>query len=622
MRINFTRYLASFVVIGLTLVSVGSAGSAGVSPIATLNGDSNVTVNGKPVKVAQPAFAGDTIEAPGSALGIIHFPEQGLARLSASARASIEQSGKELWLGLQRGYVGIHEGNQPVSVRAHGGKISAGPGAVFEVAQLKDGTYVTAIKGSAVISEGGLEEPQSVAQGQSVKVAFLEPGPLMGLGLEPQGSAAPAQLNNNTTTCKDLKDQCKKDPTTCKVYERRCRVCHDPCKGKDKNDKECVEFHALQKQCTPLRKACAADPSKCSDYGRACVKLAGCVGFGGVLEAQFIPTTASAGCATYTTVSGSGGGIGGGAGGAGGATGRTGYTGATAQAVAVAHIAAAADNSTCKDLRDKCNQDKNKDSANCKVYDERCKLCSDPCRNQKDNDKKSRACLDFLALEKSCVPLRQACAADPNQCAEYGRRCTALRGCAGAGAGILEAQALPAAGGNGCLTPGSTPGSPGSGQQTAGQSGGQGNQLPGQNPSQPAQEAGQSKVSGLGTAGVGGVGAAGAAGGAGAAGAAGAASAAGAAGSAAASTAAGAAAAASSAASAGAAGAAAAAAGAAAAGTAAVTSATVSASTAAGASIGTVVSVTTSPQGCPAGTVAVAITTGVDAGQFNCIVSH
>ncbi len=289
MNLSYTRYMAFFVGLGLCLVTLGFAG---VHPIATLNGDSSVTVNGKRVTVSQPAFAGDMIEAPGSALGIVQFPEQGLARLSASARASLEQSGKELWLGLQRGYVGIHEGAQPVSVRAHGGKISAAPGAVFEVAQIKDATYVTAIKGSAMISEGGLDEPQAVAQGQSVKVAFLEPGPFGG---GPQGAATASR--GQDTTCKDLKASCSKDPGTCKVYSQRCPVCNDPCKGGSKSQ-ACTDFKALESKCTPLRKACAKDSSKCADYGQTCTALSGCKGYQGVLEAQGAGAAGSAAAST------------------------------------------------------------------------------------------------------------------------------------------------------------------------------------------------------------------------------------------------------------------------------------------------------------------------------------
>jgi hypothetical protein len=282
MTFNNTRCLTSFVVSCFSLAIVASAGTA---PIAMLSGDSNVTVNGKPVKASQPAFAGDTIEAPGSSLGVIQFPQQGMARLSASARASLEQSGTEVWLGLQRGYVGIHEGTQPVSIRAHGGKISGDSGAVFEVAQVKDTTYVTAIKGSATISEGGLEEPQAVAQGQSMKVAFLEPGPFltgMGSGLPGEPQAA----SGSDTTCKDLKATCAKDPSTCKNYSQRCAVCSTPCKGSGSSTQACTDFKALEKKCTPMRKACAADSSKCADYGKTCQQLAGCKGYGGILEAN------------------------------------------------------------------------------------------------------------------------------------------------------------------------------------------------------------------------------------------------------------------------------------------------------------------------------------------------
>jgi hypothetical protein len=297
------HHIRGSVLVAILALSLGIVSSAGVTPIATLDGDFNVTVNGNPVKASQPAFAGDMMEAPGSALGIIHFPGQGLARVSAEARVSVEQSGKELWLGLQRGYVGIHEGTQPVSVRAHGGKISADSGAVFEVAQVKDATYVTAIKGSAVISEGGLAESQSVAQGQSVKVAFLEPGPLptasgrppdSPAGRDPQGAAA-----SSGPTCKDLKATCSKDASTCKAYTQRCPVCNNPCK-KGSSSQACKDFRAEEKKCTPLRKACGTDSSKCAEYGNTCKELAGCAGYGGVLEAQAASGALGAGGAVGT----------------------------------------------------------------------------------------------------------------------------------------------------------------------------------------------------------------------------------------------------------------------------------------------------------------------------------
>ena len=48
-----------------------------------------------------------------------------------------------------------------MSVRAHGGKISGAPGTVFDVAQDKAKTTVTVVKGSVVLSEGGLLAPRS-----------------------------------------------------------------------------------------------------------------------------------------------------------------------------------------------------------------------------------------------------------------------------------------------------------------------------------------------------------------------------------------------------------------------------------------------------------------------------
>ena len=103
-------------------LSLTTIASAAVAPIATLTGDAGVTVNGKQVTRLQPAYAGDIIETPGSLLGIIQLRGQGLVRVSAAGRVSLEKSGKEVWLGLQRGYLAIHESAPPVSVRAHGGK--------------------------------------------------------------------------------------------------------------------------------------------------------------------------------------------------------------------------------------------------------------------------------------------------------------------------------------------------------------------------------------------------------------------------------------------------------------------------------------------------------------------
>jgi hypothetical protein len=70
MTLNYPRCLTSFVVSWFSLVIVAWAGTA---PITMLSGDSNVTVKGKPVKASQPAFAGDTIEAPSLGGGPFSF---------------------------------------------------------------------------------------------------------------------------------------------------------------------------------------------------------------------------------------------------------------------------------------------------------------------------------------------------------------------------------------------------------------------------------------------------------------------------------------------------------------------------------------------------------------------
>jgi len=246
MRLSTTRYLGLSLSV---LLSFGPIAQAGVAPVGTLSGDNKVKVNGKSLTSSQLAFPGDTIEAPGAAMGSIEISPNSVARFTAAARASVERSGQEVWLGLQNGYVSVHEGDKPVAVRAHGGKITAASGTVFDVAQVKDTTTVTVVKGSAIISEGGLAAPRVVKQGENVQVAFLEPGPL---GFDPQSGGTS-----------------KKSESTC----------NDPCK-KDGNSKECKEFKALKKQCTPLRKSCAVspkDPKPCQEYGRICRPLAGCV---------------------------------------------------------------------------------------------------------------------------------------------------------------------------------------------------------------------------------------------------------------------------------------------------------------------------------------------------------
>src|SRR5580693_4809714 len=105
MSLSSNRCVAIITVLGLSLAIFASTGPIqavfaarfpGDTPIAMFDGDYNAQVNGKRVTRDQPAFAGDVIETPGMALGIIHFPGQGLVRITAEARASVEQSGKQL----------------------------------------------------------------------------------------------------------------------------------------------------------------------------------------------------------------------------------------------------------------------------------------------------------------------------------------------------------------------------------------------------------------------------------------------------------------------------------------------------------------------------------------------
>lgn len=224
---------------------------AGIAPVGTLSGDDKVKLNGKSLTSSQLALPGDIVEAPGTATGTLHLGRNGVARLTAAARASVERSGQDVWVGLQSGFVSIGEGEQPMSVRAHGGKITASAGAVFDVAQVRNTTFITAVKGSAVVSDGGLPETQYVKEGQTIKVAFLEPGPL---------GYSPSSGSQNQT------------------------MCNDPC-ASNKDSKECKDFKALKKQCTPLRNACAKDSSKCTNYGQTCKSLQGCPGYAGIGEA-------------------------------------------------------------------------------------------------------------------------------------------------------------------------------------------------------------------------------------------------------------------------------------------------------------------------------------------------
>ena len=236
-----------------SVLSLGPLAHAGTAPVGTLSGDDKVKLNGKNLTSSQLALPGDIVEAPGAATGTLHLGRNGVARLTAAARASVERSGQEVWVGLQTGYVSVGEGDQPMSVRAHGGKITASAGAVFDVAQVKNTTYITAVKGPATISDGGLQGPQSVKEGQTVMVAFLEPGPL---------GYAPQAAGKNTSA----------------------QTCNDPC-ATNGGSKECTDFKALKKKCTPMRKACASDYKNCPDYGKTCQALAGCKGYGGVTEA-------------------------------------------------------------------------------------------------------------------------------------------------------------------------------------------------------------------------------------------------------------------------------------------------------------------------------------------------
>jgi len=252
-----------------TVMCLAPMVQAATAPVGTLSGDDKVKLNGKNLTSAQLALPGDIVEAPGAATGTLHLGRNGVARLTATARASVERSGQEVWVGLQSGFVAVGEGDQPMSVRAHGGKITASAGAVFNVAQVKNTTYITAVKGSAIISDGGLPEPESVKEGTTVTIAFLEHGPL---GYDPQGSG-----------------------------KASAQTCNDPCK-KDGSSKECTDFKALKKQCTPMRKACAKDSTTCAAYGQTCKNLAGCPAYPGVAEAA--GATGAAGAASASAAAG------------------------------------------------------------------------------------------------------------------------------------------------------------------------------------------------------------------------------------------------------------------------------------------------------------------------------
>lgn len=308
MRFCTSRILA----VGLaTVLSLGPVALAGVTPVGILSGSDKVKLNGNPLTSSQPALPGDTVEAPGAAVASLQLAPNGVARLTAAARATVERSGQEVWLNLQNGYVTVKEGDQPMSVRAHGGKISGAPGTVFDVAQDKAKTTVTVVKGSVVLSEGGLLAPRTVSAGQNVLVAFVAPGPGVPMGFDPQAKPAAA-------------------------------TCNDPCKGSD--TKACTDFKNLKTTCTPLRKACAKDATKCAEYQKTCAALTGCRGYGGLGAAGSAAGAAGAGAAGAASA---------GAAASGAAVSATAITAAAAAAAAagvagVATAAAGSDNATTR----------------------------------------------------------------------------------------------------------------------------------------------------------------------------------------------------------------------------------------------------------------------------------
>ena len=255
MRVSNSGHGAFLLSLLLACGPVCEAG--GVAPIGKMTGDPKVKVNGQSLSSTQLAFPGDVIEAPGAARGSIEISPNSVARLTAAARASLGRSGEDVWVGLQNGYVSVREGDKPVSVRAHGGRITAAPGSVFDVAAVGSATIVTAVKGSVLLSEGGLRATETVPQGQSVKVAFLEP---VAAGLDPQ----------NPPPSTDPQQQ-----------KQKKEACLDPCKT-DSSSQECKQNKALKKQCKGMEKACGKDSTKCADYQKTCSTLAGCPGFAGL----------------------------------------------------------------------------------------------------------------------------------------------------------------------------------------------------------------------------------------------------------------------------------------------------------------------------------------------------
>ena len=212
----------------LSISPLSEARAASATPVGMMSTAGTVRVNGVPVSATQALFSGDVVETEASSSGILQIAPDGVAQFTASAKASLARSGQAIALQLHNGYVAVRQGSLPVSVRARGGRISAERGNVFEVAQVKGNTFITAAKGNAVISEGGLASPQTVREGQTVQVAFLQPGS------DPTAAQAadPPQAQTSADCEKECKDQCAQKG------ERNCdKKCKDQCKKQQKQRK-------------------------------------------------------------------------------------------------------------------------------------------------------------------------------------------------------------------------------------------------------------------------------------------------------------------------------------------------------------------------------------------------
>lgn len=200
---HFTRLLILILVFVLTIGPAVPAGAGTSSPIGMLSSAGKVEVNGKPVTVPRTLFAGDVVEAEGSARGMLQLAPDGVAQFTASAKAALDRSGETIAVRLERGFVAIRQGTRPVNVLARGGRISPQAGSLVEIAQVRQNTFVTVRKGSAVVSDGGLPAAQTVPEGQTIRVAFL-------VAPKDDNAAAPDQQKSKAEKKQEKKEKKQK----------------------------------------------------------------------------------------------------------------------------------------------------------------------------------------------------------------------------------------------------------------------------------------------------------------------------------------------------------------------------------------------------------------------------